>query len=56
MRGRGCAARPFYIAFALIEPVAVEVAGLYLVDRRVARDPASQRPEGVKCSYRRRSP
>jgi len=46
----------FYIAFALIEPVAVEVAGPYLVDCRVARDPASQRPEGVKCSYRRHSP
>jgi ABC-type uncharacterized transport system substrate-binding protein len=45
----------FYIAFALVEPVVVEAAGPYLVDCRVARDPVSQRPEGVKCSYQRRS-
>jgi ABC-type uncharacterized transport system substrate-binding protein len=46
----------FYMAFTLMEPVLVDAAGPYHVECRVARDPASRRPEGVRCVYRRRAP
>jgi ABC-type uncharacterized transport system substrate-binding protein len=44
-----------YAAFTLLEPVRVESADPYHVECRVARDPQTQRPEGVKCVYRYRA-
>jgi len=46
----------WYTAFALVEPVRVQAPGAYEVACRLARDEQTKRPEGIKCSYRRRAP
>jgi ABC-type uncharacterized transport system substrate-binding protein len=46
----------FYMAFVLMDPVHVEASGPYDVECRVARDADTRRPEGVRCTYRRRAP
>jgi len=43
----------FFVAFTVSDAVQVEAAGPYEVECRLARDAASQRPEGVRCDYRR---
>ncbi|HVQ76975.1 MAG TPA: DUF1007 family protein [Candidatus Binatia bacterium] len=45
----------FYSAFAVVEPVRVQVAAEYQAECRLARDAATNRPEGIACTYRRRS-
>ena len=46
----------WYTAFALVEPVRVQAPTGYEVTCRLARDEQTKRPEGIKCSYRRRAP
>jgi ABC-type uncharacterized transport system substrate-binding protein len=46
----------WYMAFALVEPVRVQAPPAYEVACRLARDEQTNRPEGIKCSYRRRAP
>ncbi len=41
----------YYIAFALAERVQVEATGPYRVECRLARDPETKRPDGVRCVY-----
>jgi ABC-type uncharacterized transport system substrate-binding protein len=42
-----------FTAFTLMEPVLVEAPGPYRVECRLAREPATRRPEGIRCEYRR---
>jgi ABC-type uncharacterized transport system substrate-binding protein len=42
-----------FTAFTVIEPVRVDVPGPYRVECRLARDPDTRRPEGIRCEYRR---
>jgi hypothetical protein len=42
-----------FTAFTLMEPALVEAAGRYRVGCRLARDPDTRRPEGIRCEYKR---
>lgn len=46
----------WFTAFSVVEPVRVRAPPAYDVSCRLARDPQTKRPEGIKCAYRRRSP
>jgi ABC-type uncharacterized transport system substrate-binding protein len=46
----------WYTAFALVEPIRVQTPPQYEVTCRLAKDPQTNRPEGIKCAYRRRGP
>jgi ABC-type uncharacterized transport system substrate-binding protein len=43
----------WYTAFALVEPIRVQAPPAYEVTCRLAKDPQTNRPEGIKCAYRR---